>query len=157
MLLSGEPMMRIQNHDRSTQTTRQNGYTLLELLLAVAIVGILSAIAIPNYKDYVTKGKIPDATANLATTRVKMEQYFQDNRTYVGFTGCPTASASQYFTFACAPGDATHYTITATGYGTMAGFQYTIDQDGAKKSEVSASGWEGSSNTCWITQKGGKC
>ena len=56
----------------------------------------------PAYTDYVVRGKIPEATSNLATKRVQMEQFFQDNLTYAGAPACNTdSSASQYFTFSC--------------------------------------------------------
>jgi len=62
---------------------RQSGFTLIEVMITIAIVAILAAIAIPNYANYLTRGKIQEATSNLLGMRVKMEQYFQDNRMYV--------------------------------------------------------------------------
>lgn len=137
----------------------QKGFTLIELMIVVAIIGILSAIAYPSYIDYVIKGKIPDATSNLATKRVQMEQWFQDNRQYTG--GAPACTndttSSQYFNFSCTALTATAYTLQATGKNSMAGFTYTIDQSNARTSTVTGvSGW--SSNTsCWVTKKGGTC
>ena len=61
-----------------------SGFTLIELMIAVVVVAILTAIALPSYQEYVTRGKITEATSNLADMRVKLEQFFQDNRTYVG-------------------------------------------------------------------------
>ena len=59
--------------------TAQKGFTLIELMIVVAIIGILASIAIPQYSDYVKRGKAAEATSNLATLRIKMEQCFQDN------------------------------------------------------------------------------
>ena len=67
---------------------KQSGFTLIELMIVVAIVGILATIAYPSYTDYVIRGRIPDATSGLAAKRVQMEQFFQDNRTYVGAPAC---------------------------------------------------------------------
>jgi type IV pilus assembly protein PilE len=88
----------------------QNGFTLIELMIVVGIIAILTSIVLPTYKDYVVRGKIPDATSNLAAKRIAMEQYFQDNRRYSTIAGgaiCggsnPTSSnnSSPTFTFSC--------------------------------------------------------
>lgn len=143
---------------------RESGFTLIELMITVVIVAILSAIALPAYNDYVRRGKIPDATSNLATKRVQQEQSFQDNRTYVGGTGCATdTTTSQYFDFDClgtrvgAVPTSTTYTIEAIGKGSMAGFVYSIDQSNGKATTVTGvAGWTGNAS-CWVTNKGGTC
>lgn len=127
----------------------QRGFTLIELMVTVAIVAILASIAYPAYQDYVRRGYIPEATSGLGEGRIAMEQWFQDNRTYVG-AACP--GNTQRFTFACNQ-TATTFTITATGQGVMAGFSYTIDQDNTR---TSTTPWGNSSN-CWVTKKGGQC
>ena len=133
------------------------GFSLIEVMITVAIVAILAAVAVPSYTDYVTRGKIPDATAGLATKRVQAEQFFQDNRTYVAAPACASdTTSSKYFTFlgACT---ATAFTITATGKSSMAGFAYTINETDTKTSTITKTGWTGSSTSCWITAKGGTC
>ncbi|MGH8711434.1 MAG: type IV pilin protein [Burkholderiales bacterium] len=143
----------------------QNGFTLIELMIVVAVVAILATIALPAYTDYVTRGKIPEATSNLADLRVKMEQWYQDNRNYqnTAATACgvtmPAAPVVKYFTFACAnPGGNQTYTLTATGTASMAGFVYTIDQSNVKTSTITGKpGWNGTQPACWITRKGGSC
>lgn len=132
----------------------QKGFTLIELLIVVAIVGILVSVAVPAYQDYVTRAKLVEATSALADSRVKMEQYFQDNRTYVGaelLVG-PCPAATENFTYACVTG-ATTYTITATGTGSVFDFSYDINETNTK---TSATRW-GSSATCWVVNKGGAC
>lgn len=146
------------------------GFTLIEIIVAIAIVGILSAIALPTYTNYVIRGKIPDATSNLAAKRVQMEQFYQDNHTYVGGPDCNTDTSSKYFTFSCviAPGVAptignpSVYTIAAIGNnpGTMAGFGYTIDQSNTKGSVITApanANWIANSTCGWIINTGGQC
>jgi type IV pilus assembly protein PilE len=139
------------------------GFTLIELMITVAIVGILAAIALPNYSDYVTRGKIPEATAALAVKRVKLEQYYQDNKTYAAAPDCSAdTTTSKYFTFSCSvAGTASAYTLQAAGQGSMAGFTFTVDQANAKTTSIAApapSGWiTASAQACWLTNKGGTC
>lgn len=136
---------------------RSAGFSLIELMIAVAIIGILSAVAIPAYQEYVKQGKTQEATSFLSNLRVQMEQYYQDNRTYVGSTACsPGAGTTKYFTFSCTAGPSlTAYTIAATGIAAqgMTGYSYTIDQDNAKTSVVPG----GSGATCWIASKDESC
>ncbi|MEO8806009.1 MAG: type IV pilin protein [Burkholderiaceae bacterium] len=139
---------------------RNKGFTLIELMIVVAIIAILSAIAIPSYSDYVRRSKITDAVATLAGMRVKMEQYFQDNRTYVGACTAGTVAtlppASAYFTFDCGTPTAATYTITATGTASMLGFGYSLDQANARATTAVPTGWT-LSNTCWVLKKDGSC
>jgi prepilin-type N-terminal cleavage/methylation domain-containing protein len=58
------------------------GYTLLEIAINVAVVAIVAAIALPSYADYVVRSRIAEATSSLSDMRVRLEQYFADNRRY---------------------------------------------------------------------------
>jgi type IV pilus assembly protein PilE len=144
---------------------QQNGFTLVELMIVVVIVGILASVALPAYQDYVVRGKLTEATSNLANARVKMEQHFQDNRTYFADPVTPIAdvcpdsvsTSSDYFTYACTNLSSTTYTVTATGISPLNDFSYTIDETNAKKTTGLRSGWGSTPANCWITSKGGSC
>lgn len=59
------------------------GYTLIEMMITVAIIGILAAVAIPVYNGYTRTGKEAEAKAGLSTVALLEEQYFAENRAYV--------------------------------------------------------------------------
>ncbi len=129
------------------------GFTLIELMIVVAIIGFLTLVAFPSYQEYAQRGKIAEATGGLAEIRMKIEQYYADNRTYVGFT-CPTPSQAIYFTYSCGTPTAAAYTLTATGNASkgMSDFSYTVNQ---ANSRTSTTPW--GSAGCWITKKDGSC
>ena len=137
------------------------GYTLLELMVVVAIIATLAAIALPSYAAYVQRSRILDAVTRLADIRARMEDYFQDERLYVDGTGhcgvTPIASATDSFAVQC-EATATTFTVTATGRESkgMTGFVYTIDQSGAKVTVSVPRGWLRSAD-CWTIRQDGFC
>ena len=148
---------------------RMRGFTLIEVMITVAVVAILAAVALPNYIDYVTRSKIVEATTGLSDMRVRLEQYFLDSRQYPASCVAPAAgpapatqiylsASSKFFAFTCAL-TATTYTVTATGKAAagMSGFVYTVDQANNRRTTGLPSGWAGSGSTCWVTRKSGDC
>jgi type IV pilus assembly protein PilE len=146
----------------------QRGFTLIELMIAVAIVGILAAVAVPQYKDYVRRGSLPEAFSQLADYRVKMEQYYQDNRNYGTTTCVDAASAPAWgtfaptgatkFSYACAlTSSGQGYTLTATGATgkVSAGHVYTINQANTQTT-TSFKGLTVTGKNCWLV-KGSEC
>lgn len=140
--------------DRRIAGSADQGFTLIEVMIVVAILGILAAAALPLYNDYVLRSRIVEATASLADARTRMERHYLDNRTYVG--GCNNWSTKS-FTIGCdGAATATTYTLKAEGTANgMNGFEYTVDQNNTRSSK-GPTGW-GTSNSCWITRKGGEC
>jgi type IV pilus assembly protein PilE len=151
----------------------QSGFTLIEMMVTVAIVAILASIALPSYTDYIRRGQVTEAFNHLADYRVKLEQYFQDNRNYGNTDGgaCATNAAAtwgnfapgtaKYFDFACiasgASGSGTNaYLVTATGRaGTnAAGHVYTLNQANVQRTTQ----FKGAASTknCWLI-KGAEC
>jgi type IV pilus assembly protein PilE len=139
-------------HPPYPKALRPTGFTLIELLIAIVIVSILAAVALPSYRDYVATGKLAEATATLSELRTRAEQYYADNRTFTGFP-CQPTETPKYFDIVCNVA-ANAYTITADGKAAqdLSGFQYTINQANAKTSTTPSS-----SGACWITKKGGSC
>ena len=137
---------------------RQNGFTLIELLIVVAIVGILAAIAVPMYTDYILRSQLVEAHTGLSDMRVRMEQYFQDNRSYQTGGVCPFADyKGKNFDLSCTTASATEYVWTATASGgSLTGLILTINQKGEKKTTGVPAGWTNPS-TCWVLNKSGGC
>jgi len=138
------------------------GFTLIELMIVVAIVGILARIAYPSYVDYVRRGSLPDAFSGLSSAQIKMEQYYQDNRSYLNGATCGfVPPATKYFTFTCTTITASTYVITATGTSTTAanGHVYTINQAGAKVTTTfkGAAISAAPGNACWMAKSASEC
>jgi type IV pilus assembly protein PilE len=115
---------------------RQRGVTLLELMIVVAVVGIISAIATASYRQYLIRTNRTDATAQLLRIQVAEEKYFLQNNAYVTDSatmaalvtatppglGISTPSPGGFYTLSVAPrvaGNTSTFLATATAIGSQ--------------------------------------
>lgn len=146
-----------------SQRKNSRGFTLIELMIVVAIVGILAAVAIPAYSDYVRRGTVTDMVSAMSDAKLRVEQRYADNRSYAG-TLCGdtmiTITDTTAYNITCITpnsGSNQTYTITGTGDtgGSISDFVYTVNEAGTKTSTV-GSVWGGSAVTGrWVMKKGG--
>ena len=151
------------NRHALMQRRRPRGFTLIELMITVAIVAILARVALPSYLDYVKRGKLAEGFNGLTSCSLALGQFYQDNRSWatasVGAATtdqCPGTSTN--FTYTLPTKTATGYVLTATGNsgGPVAGFVFTLDNTGARATTGAPSGWS-TSTSCWVNSRSGSC
>ena len=150
---------------------RQPGFTIIELMIAVAIVAILAGIALPSYTNYITRGKIQEGTTSLLSLRVKMEQWYQDNRAYPTTCGAATTATQlavptlKYFVISCPTLSLNPpaYTIQADGTdGALLGLQIQINEANQRITKTVPAAWgptaaAGLPKQCWVQKTNGDC
>lgn len=103
--------------ERKSMAKNQDGFTLVELMIAFVVIGILTAVALPNYNAWVKKSRRADATVALSKTQQLQEKYRVSNATYsssMSSIGASSTSDSGYYTISISSANTTDYTLTAT-------------------------------------------
>lgn len=113
--------------------TLARGFTLIEVMIVVAIVAILAAIAMPAYSEYLRRAKVPAGLDALQAYFTRMEQRFQDTGSYErdGACGASLPADQDNYTFGCRLEDG-GYVATATGRAALSGYVYTINSAGIR-------------------------
>jgi len=125
---------------------RSRGFTLIELMIAVAVIAILAAVAYPSYRDQITKSHRADAKTALLALAQRMERFYTERSTYVGASvGAagiyPNKSDQGYYNLSITAQTADAFTIKAAPTGQQAGDKcgsYLFNQLGQKTLDVDA-------------------
>lgn len=132
-------------------------------MIALAIATIIAVFTIPSYRDHVLRSRIPEATSGLLLTGMRLEQHYQDHRSYAAAATAAcgvTMPPNGQFTFNCTvPPDGQSFALTATGRGdgSMAGFGYTLDHLGAQRTTALPADWGRAPVDCWVEKKRAEC
>lgn len=148
------------------QTSR--GFTLIEMMVTVAIVGILASIAVPSYSEYINRGRRADAQTQLLAAQQWLERFFSENYRYdenAGGTAIADLFSAQSFAKSPRSGEGTvaynltlttvtrnTYTLTATRTGSMASDKcgnFTLSNTGVKALASQPTGSTATLTDCW--------
>jgi len=133
------------------------GFTLIELMITVAIVSVLMAIAVPAYRSYVYRSYLTEAFNGLSSYQITMEQSMQDNGNYGTGGACAVAlTNTPHFNFTCAlTNGGLGYTVTATANNTngFTGYAYTYNDQSSRATTAFPSA-PGLPSACWLVHIG---
>jgi|SRR5690554_811279 len=129
--------------------TKQQGFTLIELMITVVIVGILASIAVPSYENYVRKGKRGEGISAIQMILEAQERYYADHRSYTNDLtklglASPYISPQGFYSVtakACGNGLTQCVEITAAGVGGQAKDGNLVADTRGKKVRGTSDSW----------------
>lgn len=137
------------------------GFSLIELMIALAIASIIAAIAVPAYQDHLLRARIPEATSTLSAMAMRLEQHYQDHHAYGIDKACAvTLPTHRFFVFSCTlQNSGQSFLLTATGQGTgdISAFIFTLDQNGNAITTGLPTSWGEAPAPCWVPKRGATC
>ena len=130
---------------------KQQGFTLIELMIVVAIVAILAAVALPFYADFTFRAKMSEVAAAIDACKVSVQDYHEAEDVYPTATatsGCDSSSTQYVTSLAVASTGADAVTISANGNGDVAGCNLRLETSDGGRS------WDGSHDGSCETNQG---
>lgn len=140
---------------------KPSGFTLIEILIAIAIVSLIVSLGYPSYEHHVKRAKITEATTVLSELHLLSTQQFQDDRTYIKADNSCVVNApnTDYFTFHCTATTDTYAWIAKnkanSGLGNQNDYAFSIDHLGNKSTQRFSGNTV--SQACWILKKSTTC
>jgi type IV pilus assembly protein PilE len=143
---------------RSPLASGMRGFSMVEIVVVIAIVGLLAGIAIPSYRNYILRAHRSEAIRVITSYRQALERCYSQNFTYVNVAGnCPAAAGAaintpnNYYNITFPLLNATQYRIVATAINTQTNdapcATFTVDNAGAQT--AATAGGADTTPTCW--------
>lgn len=130
-----------------TPNHTKKGFTLVEVMITIVILGIISVIALPSYSEQVKKTRRTNAQSDLVELTAYMERYYGENFTYeaatLPFTESPKEGSTKYYDLAINASNETNFTLSATPKGSQANDRcgnMTVNDTGTHTAQ---------DNNCW--------